>query len=113
MIKSYSTHQLHSLPTLVLIPYSVSEIYLCVFKNVFKHQSFYIFTRVSKASSIKLPEAALRYIIVLDLVDTLVFLLGIDSSSTTSSASPLPNSYDALEGGGYPGNLFCACLMVA
>ncbi|XP_059518162.1 protein transport protein Sec24B isoform X11 [Myotis daubentonii] len=27
---------------------------------------------------------------------------GIDSSSTTSSASPLPNSYDALEGGGYP-----------
>ncbi|XP_060248677.1 protein transport protein Sec24B isoform X5 [Meriones unguiculatus] len=27
---------------------------------------------------------------------------GVDSSSTTSSASPLPNSYDALEGGSYP-----------
>ncbi|ELV13705.1 Protein transport protein Sec24B, partial [Tupaia chinensis] len=27
---------------------------------------------------------------------------GVDSSSTTSSASPVPNSYDALEGGGYP-----------
>ncbi|XP_032317551.1 protein transport protein Sec24B isoform X4 [Camelus ferus] len=27
---------------------------------------------------------------------------GVDSSSTTSSASPMPNSYDALEGGSYP-----------
>ncbi|XP_012583458.1 PREDICTED: protein transport protein Sec24B isoform X2 [Condylura cristata] len=27
---------------------------------------------------------------------------GVDSSSTTSSASPVPNSYDALEGGNYP-----------
>ncbi|XP_058405874.1 protein transport protein Sec24B isoform X4 [Diceros bicornis minor] len=27
---------------------------------------------------------------------------GVDSSSTTSSASPVPNSYDALEGGSYP-----------
>ncbi|CAO2600053.1 Protein transport protein Sec24B [Lemmus lemmus] len=27
---------------------------------------------------------------------------GVDSSSTTSSASPLPNSYDALEGGSFP-----------
>ncbi|XP_005002956.1 protein transport protein Sec24B isoform X2 [Cavia porcellus] len=27
---------------------------------------------------------------------------GVDSSSTTSSASPVPNSYDVLEGGGYP-----------
>ncbi|XP_057561661.1 protein transport protein Sec24B isoform X4 [Hippopotamus amphibius kiboko] len=26
----------------------------------------------------------------------------VDSSSTTSSASPMPNSYDALEGGSYP-----------
>ncbi|XP_038611027.1 protein transport protein Sec24B isoform X2 [Tachyglossus aculeatus] len=29
----------------------------------------------------------------------------IDSSSTTSSASPVPNNYDALEGGGYPETL--------
>ncbi|XP_030046664.1 protein transport protein Sec24B isoform X4 [Microcaecilia unicolor] len=27
---------------------------------------------------------------------------GIESSSTTSSASPVPNNYDSLEGGGYP-----------
>ncbi|XP_051041466.1 protein transport protein Sec24B isoform X3 [Phodopus roborovskii] len=27
---------------------------------------------------------------------------GVDSSSTTSSASPVPSSYDALEGGSYP-----------
>ncbi|XP_069315177.1 protein transport protein Sec24B isoform X3 [Eulemur rufifrons] len=27
---------------------------------------------------------------------------GVDSSSTTSSASPMPNSYDVLEGGSYP-----------
>lgn len=30
----------------------------------------------------------------------------IDSSSTTSSASPVLNNYDALEGGGYPGKQF-------
>uniref|UniRef100_A0A8C5U4Z2 SEC24 homolog B, COPII coat complex component n=1 Tax=Malurus cyaneus samueli TaxID=2593467 RepID=A0A8C5U4Z2_9PASS len=29
----------------------------------------------------------------------------LDSSSTTSSASPVLNNYDALEGGGYPGKL--------
>lgn len=46
--------------------------------------------------------------VILDLADTLILLLGVDSSSTTSSASPMPNSYDALEGGSYPGNLFCA-----
>ncbi|XP_062964055.1 protein transport protein Sec24B isoform X4 [Cynocephalus volans] len=33
---------------------------------------------------------------------------GIDSSSTTSSASPVPNSYDALEGGSYPDMLSSA-----
>ncbi|XP_075400054.1 protein transport protein Sec24B isoform X2 [Tenrec ecaudatus] len=33
---------------------------------------------------------------------------GVDSSSTTSSASPMPNSYDALEGGGYPDMLSSA-----
>lgn len=32
--------------------------------------------------------------------------LAIDSSSTTSSASPVPNNYDNLEGGGYPGKFF-------
>lgn len=81
------------------------------FLNVFKHPSFYFFTIVSKKSFSKLPKAALGYIIILNLVDALVFLLGVDSSSTTSSASPMPNSYDALEGGSYPGNLFCAYLM--
>lgn len=30
----------------------------------------------------------------------------LDSSSTTSSASPVLNNYDALEGGGYPGKQF-------
>lgn len=49
--------------------------------------------------------------VILNLVGILLFLLGVDSSSTTSSASPMPNSYDALEGGSYPGNLFCASLM--
>lgn len=34
----------------------------------------------------------------------LFFFLALDSSSTTSSASPVLNNYDALEGGGYPGN---------
>lgn len=33
-------------------------------------------------------------------------LPALDSSSTTSSASPVLNNYDALEGGGYPGNQF-------
>lgn len=65
----------------------------------------------AKRLFLKLPKAALRYIVILNLVDTFIFLLGVDSSSTTSSASPVPNSYDALEGGSYPGNLFCAYLM--
>uniref|UniRef100_A0A803TNW6 SEC24 homolog B, COPII coat complex component n=1 Tax=Anolis carolinensis TaxID=28377 RepID=A0A803TNW6_ANOCA len=34
-----------------------------------------------------------------------MFLLALDSSSTTSSASPVLNNYDSLEGGGYPGEL--------
>lgn len=49
-------------------------------------------------------------------IKSLIFLISLklnyfsppalDSSSTTSSASPVLNSYDALEGGGYPGKQF-------
>lgn len=50
------------------------------------------------------------------LIKSLLFLVSLklnyfsppalDSSSTTSSASPVLNNYDALEGGGYPGKQF-------
>ncbi|XP_036199409.1 protein transport protein Sec24B isoform X6 [Myotis myotis] len=62
-------------------------------------------TVVSGASSARLPPTANHLVEPVASVTQPSELLqqkGIDSSSTTSSASPLPNSYDALEGGGYP-----------
>ncbi|XP_054582668.1 protein transport protein Sec24B isoform X4 [Eptesicus fuscus] len=62
-------------------------------------------TAVSGASSARLPPTANHLVEPVASVTQPSELLqqkGIDSSSTTSSASPLPNSYDALEGGGYP-----------
>ncbi|XP_029091215.1 protein transport protein Sec24B isoform X7 [Monodon monoceros] len=57
------------------------------------------------ASSTRTPPAASRPVEPLASVARPSELLqqkGVDSSSTTSSASPMPNSYDALEGGSYP-----------
>ena len=114
LLKFYSTYQLRILPTFA--PCSCYQKFMYGFLNVIKHQSFHVFRirnfpRSAKHRFSKLPKVALRYVVILNLVDILVFLLGVDSSSTTSSASPMPNSYDALEGGSYPGNLFGAYLM--
>ncbi|XP_023975095.1 protein transport protein Sec24B isoform X4 [Physeter macrocephalus] len=60
---------------------------------------------LSGASSTRTPPAASRPVEPLASVTRPSELLqqkGVDSSSTTSSASPMPNSYDALEGGSYP-----------
>ncbi|XP_058923679.1 protein transport protein Sec24B isoform X4 [Kogia breviceps] len=60
---------------------------------------------LSGASSTRTPPAAGRPVEPLASVARPSELLqqkGVDSSSTTSSASPMPNSYDALEGGSYP-----------
>nr|XP_012421650.1 PREDICTED: protein transport protein Sec24B isoform X6 [Odobenus rosmarus divergens] len=57
------------------------------------------------ASSTRTPPAANRPVEPVASVTQPSELLqqkGVDSSSTTSSASPVPNSYDALEGGSYP-----------
>ncbi|XP_036111399.1 protein transport protein Sec24B isoform X3 [Molossus molossus] len=62
-------------------------------------------TVVSGASSARSPPTANHLIDPVASVTQPSELLqqkGVDSSSTTSSASPLPNSYDALEGGSYP-----------
>ncbi|XP_006727257.1 protein transport protein Sec24B isoform X4 [Leptonychotes weddellii] len=62
-------------------------------------------TVLSGASSTRTPAAANRPIEPVASVTQPSELLqqkGVDSSSTTSSASPVPNSYDALEGGSYP-----------
>uniref|UniRef100_A0A8D1WVB5 SEC24 homolog B, COPII coat complex component n=1 Tax=Sus scrofa TaxID=9823 RepID=A0A8D1WVB5_PIG len=62
-------------------------------------------TVLSGASSARTPPAANRPIEPVASVTQPSELLqqkGVDSSSTTSSASPMPNSYDALEGGSYP-----------
>ncbi|XP_054447604.1 protein transport protein Sec24B isoform X3 [Pteronotus mesoamericanus] len=62
-------------------------------------------TVVSGASSVRTPPAADRLsepVASAMRPSELSQQKGVDSSSTTSSASPLPNSYDALEGGSYP-----------
>ncbi|XP_032256878.1 protein transport protein Sec24B isoform X3 [Phoca vitulina] len=62
-------------------------------------------TVLSGASSTRTPPAANRPVEPVASVTQPSELLqqkGVDSSSTTSSASPVPNSYDALEGGSYP-----------
>ncbi|XP_047574149.1 protein transport protein Sec24B isoform X5 [Lutra lutra] len=62
-------------------------------------------TVLSGASSTRTPPAANRTVEPVASVTQPSELLqqkGVDSSSTTSSASPMPNSYDALEGGSYP-----------
>uniref|UniRef100_A0A8C7AWT0 SEC24 homolog B, COPII coat complex component n=1 Tax=Neovison vison TaxID=452646 RepID=A0A8C7AWT0_NEOVI len=62
-------------------------------------------TVLSGASSTRTPPAANRPVEPVASVTQPSELLqqkGVDSSSTTSSASPMPNSYDALEGGSYP-----------
>ncbi|XP_020032728.2 protein transport protein Sec24B isoform X2 [Castor canadensis] len=62
-------------------------------------------TALSGASSTKMPPVAKHPVEPMASVTQPSELLqqkGVDSSSTTSSASPLPNSYDALEGGSYP-----------
>lgn len=46
-----------------------------------------------------LPSESLQFLFLFSF-------LALDSSSTTSSASPVLNNYDALEGGGYPGDAF-------
>ncbi|XP_053778391.1 protein transport protein Sec24B isoform X2 [Desmodus rotundus] len=62
-------------------------------------------TVVSGASSVRTPPAADHFsepVASVTRPSELPQQKGVDSSSTTSSASPLPNSYDALEGGSYP-----------
>ncbi|KAM5340797.1 protein transport protein Sec24B isoform 3-T3 [Glossophaga mutica] len=62
-------------------------------------------TVVSGASSVRTPPAADHFSepgASVTRPSELPQQKGVDSSSTTSSASPLPNSYDALEGGSYP-----------
>ncbi|XP_066135906.1 protein transport protein Sec24B isoform X4 [Saccopteryx bilineata] len=62
-------------------------------------------TVVSGASSVRTPPTTNHLVEPVTSITQPSELLqqkGIDSSSTTSSASPLPNSYDALEGGSYP-----------
>ncbi|KAM8802343.1 protein transport protein Sec24B isoform 4-T4 [Rhynchonycteris naso] len=62
-------------------------------------------TVVSGASSVRTPSTTNHLVEPVASVTQPSELLqqkGVDSSSTTSSASPLPNSYDALEGGSYP-----------
>ncbi|XP_015996331.1 protein transport protein Sec24B isoform X5 [Rousettus aegyptiacus] len=62
-------------------------------------------TVVSGASSARTPPTANHLVEPVASVTQPSELLqqkGVDSSSTTSSASPVPNSYDALEGGSYP-----------
>ncbi|XP_008072921.1 protein transport protein Sec24B isoform X2 [Carlito syrichta] len=62
-------------------------------------------TVLSGASSTRTPSAANHPVEPVASVTQPSELLqqkGVDSSSTTSSASPMPNSYDALEGGSYP-----------
>ncbi|XP_039704777.1 protein transport protein Sec24B isoform X5 [Pteropus medius] len=62
-------------------------------------------TVVSGASSAKTPPTVNHLVEPVASVTQPSELLqqkGVDSSSTTSSASPVPNSYDALEGGSYP-----------
>ncbi|XP_008570199.1 PREDICTED: protein transport protein Sec24B isoform X4 [Galeopterus variegatus] len=68
-------------------------------------------TVLSGASSTRMPPAANHPVEPAASVTQPSELLqqkGIDSSSTTSSASPVPNSYDALEGGSYPDMLSSA-----
>ncbi|XP_062964052.1 protein transport protein Sec24B isoform X2 [Cynocephalus volans] len=68
-------------------------------------------TVLSGASSTGMPPAANHPVEPVASVTQPSELLqqkGIDSSSTTSSASPVPNSYDALEGGSYPDMLSSA-----
>ncbi|XP_023590562.1 protein transport protein Sec24B isoform X1 [Trichechus manatus latirostris] len=62
-------------------------------------------TVLSGTSSTRTPPAANHPVKPVASVPQPAELLqqkGVDSSSTTSSASPMPNSYDALEGGSYP-----------
>ncbi|KAM9237305.1 protein transport protein Sec24B isoform 4-T4 [Dugong dugon] len=62
-------------------------------------------TVLSGTSSTRMPPAANHPVKPVASVTQPAELLqqkGVDSSSTTSSASPMPNSYDALEGGSYP-----------
>ncbi|XP_019597514.2 protein transport protein Sec24B isoform X3 [Rhinolophus sinicus] len=63
-------------------------------------------TVVSGASSARAPPTANHLVepvaSVTQQPSELLQQKGVDSSSTTSSASPMPNSYDALEGGSYP-----------
>ncbi|XP_066240897.1 protein transport protein Sec24B isoform X3 [Saccopteryx leptura] len=62
-------------------------------------------TVVSGASSVRTPPTTNHLVEPVTSITQPSELLqqkGVDSSSTTSSASPLPNSYDALEGGSYP-----------
>ncbi|XP_035881328.1 protein transport protein Sec24B isoform X6 [Phyllostomus discolor] len=62
-------------------------------------------TVVSGASSVRTPPAADHFsepVASVTRPSEMPQQKGVDSSSTTSSASPLPNSYDALEGGSYP-----------
>ncbi|XP_062055737.1 protein transport protein Sec24B isoform X3 [Lepus europaeus] len=62
-------------------------------------------TAVSGAPSSRMPPTAHHPVEPVTSVTQPSDLLqqkGVDSSSTTSSASPMPNSYEALEGGSYP-----------
>ncbi|XP_041614803.1 protein transport protein Sec24B isoform X2 [Vulpes lagopus] len=76
-----------------------------VMQNVQPLKSSPVVSTVLGASSTRVPPAANRPVEPVASVTQPSELLqqkGVDSSSTTSSASPMPNSYDALEGGSYP-----------
>ncbi|XP_038437850.1 protein transport protein Sec24B isoform X2 [Canis lupus familiaris] len=85
---------------------TVSDSLSCpVMQNVQPLKSSPVVSTVLGASSTRVPPAANRPVEPVASVTQPSELLqqkGVDSSSTTSSASPMPNSYDALEGGSYP-----------
>lgn len=65
----------------------------------FRYKSSRFLTRVFRKKNSQRFTESLQFLFLFSF-------LALDSSSTTSSASPVLNNYDALEGGGYPGDAF-------